>query len=224
MTGTGNDIVALNAINIARTKQPNFYSKIISAAEKQLFDQQYSGKIAFEHFVWLFWSVKESAYKFLQRFNPDLVFSPTNTIIDALGLPGLPASAYALNNTGVFGFDEQTTCRGSVHFKSHALYFRSVITEEFIFSAVNAADDFANTGWGINKISSNQPAAQSSEVRKLLHHRLDQLFPANTFRVKKSEHGWPVIMDGENELPVPVSFAHHDHYIAYSFQLDGSRS
>ena len=42
MNSTGNDIVALKAINIARTKQPNFYRKIISAAEKAFIDQRFS--------------------------------------------------------------------------------------------------------------------------------------------------------------------------------------
>ena len=36
MISAGNDIVALNAINITRTKQPRFYSKILSAAEIEL--------------------------------------------------------------------------------------------------------------------------------------------------------------------------------------------
>ena len=72
MISTGNDIVALKAINVARTKQQNFYSKIITVSEKALYDEHFSGRLLFEHFVWLAWSVKESVFKYLQRINPDL--------------------------------------------------------------------------------------------------------------------------------------------------------
>jgi len=55
MTSTGNDIVALNAIAIARTKQNRFYSKILSPSEKNLYSQAGFSKIPFENFVWLLW-------------------------------------------------------------------------------------------------------------------------------------------------------------------------
>ncbi|MGZ3833295.1 MAG: 4'-phosphopantetheinyl transferase family protein, partial [Mucilaginibacter sp.] len=87
MISTGNDIVALKTINIARTKQQNFYRKIISASEKDLYDRQISDKLPFDVFVWLLWSVKESGYKYLQRITPELVFSPTKIIITQLALP-----------------------------------------------------------------------------------------------------------------------------------------
>ena len=84
MLGTGNDIVALAAINVERTRQSNFYSKILSLSEQQLYNELQS-QLPFENFVWLAWSVKESAYKFLKRFMPDLVFSPTKIMITNLG-------------------------------------------------------------------------------------------------------------------------------------------
>src|SRR5437879_4917257 len=87
MMSTGNDIVALKAINIARTKQYNFYKKVISVSEKDLYDRQFSDKIPFENFIWLLWSVKESVYKYLQRITPQLVFSPARIIISQIHLP-----------------------------------------------------------------------------------------------------------------------------------------
>ena len=44
MISTGNDIVALKAINVARTKQPNFYQKIFPFPKKNFIDQQFSDK------------------------------------------------------------------------------------------------------------------------------------------------------------------------------------
>src|ERR1700742_5173867 len=84
---TGNDIVALKAIDVARTHLPNFYSKILTPPEKSIYDDKVKDGLPFELFVWLLWSIKESAYKFLQRNNPSLVFSPSKIIILALDHP-----------------------------------------------------------------------------------------------------------------------------------------
>src|ERR1700739_3692703 len=77
MTSTGNDIVALTAINVARTKQPNFYSRIVTSGEQELYYSTLQDQLPFEHFVWLVWSVKESAFKYLKRVDPGLIFSPS---------------------------------------------------------------------------------------------------------------------------------------------------
>jgi phosphopantetheinyl transferase (holo-ACP synthase) len=216
MISTGNDIVALKAINIARTKQPNFYKKILSVSEKELYDQQFSGKILLENFVWLLWSVKESAYKYLQRITPDLVFSPTRTIVSQITLP--------VNNTTIklegCGFDDDHVYTALVTFGADTLYSCSIIDDEFIFSVVNHGDSFEDTSWGIKLIDSNEAEYQSKAVRAFLIDRLNILFPGDDLQIGKSTHGYPVILKGEVEIPVPVSLAHHDRYVAYSFQMN----
>ena len=92
MSGTGCDIVALKAINVARSQQSRFYSKIIVDAEKSFYDKALSAVMPVEHFVWLAWSVKESVYKFLQRGKPDLVFSPSKIVIYQLSFPAQTSS------------------------------------------------------------------------------------------------------------------------------------
>ena len=204
MLGTGNDIVALAAINVERTRQVNFYSKILSHSEHQL----YSGlqiQLPFENFVWLAWSVKESAYKFLKRFTPELVFSSTKIIISKLE-PGPE-------------FEGSDVYTGTVQFKTHQLYFRTIVNQNYIFSVVNFKDDFTHTRWAIRRIDSSDHIQQSAEVRKLLLGDLADLQPGNNFTVNKSSYGWPVITEDEQEMPLPVSLAHHGHYVAYSFQL-----
>jgi len=216
MISTGNDIVALKAINIARTKQLNFYKKILSNSEKDLYDRQFSDKIPFENFVWLLWSVKESTYKYLQRITPELVFSPTRTIISQLELPVYDA---AIKFEGQ-GFDDKTVYKGVVTFGDHTLYSRSVIGEEFIFSVVNQEDSFENTCWGIQLIASVTSADQSKAVRIILIDRLKAIFPDDNLQIVKSPHCYPVLFKDGVEVLIPVSLAHHNHYVAYSFQID----
>ncbi len=214
MISTGNDIVALKAINVARTTQPNFYQKIISVSEEALFDQL-SDRIPLEHFVWLLWSVKESAYKYLQRITPDLVFSPTRTVIDHLELPSI--------NTVVklegCGFADEPVYKGIVTIADEKLYFRSIISDDFIFSVVSGSNDFENTCWGIGSIDSTEPDEQSKAVRILLKNKLKILFPNEDLQISKSLHSYPVIIKDEMEFSIVVSLAHHDHYVAYSFVL-----
>ncbi len=78
MKSAGNDIVALNAVDHQRTVSANFYSKFIIPAEQDLYKQSPAMEtVSFCSFVWLLWSVKESAYKFVKRLQPELIFSPS---------------------------------------------------------------------------------------------------------------------------------------------------
>jgi len=203
MTSTGNDIVALTSINVSRIKQPNFHSRIISSIESDLYYSDLEEQLAFEHFVWLAWSVKESTYKYLKRFDTGLIFSsPKMRIVE------LRRVAEYLH--------------GAVQCGDQMLYFQSLVTNEFIFSIVNDTADFSETYWDIKQIDSADPAAQSSAVRELLLEKLVELFPATDLQITKSPYGWPIIANEEGELPTPVSFTHHDNFVAYSFQLTDS--
>lgn len=215
MTSTGNDIVALKAINVARTKKFKFYSKIIVASEKEIFDKRDHGDLAFETFVWLLWSIKESAYKYLQRLIPELVFSPIKTLVQRIEFP---ASSLAQEFEGI-GFEGTAVCQGTVSFGSDLLFFRSMISGEFIFSVVNGEDDFESTSWGIQLIDSADPADQSKQARAFLTARLNKQLPGTNLQISKNPDGIPILLNGVEEIDLPVSLAHHDHYVAYSFQL-----
>ncbi len=204
MLGTGNDIVALAAINVERTRQARFYSKILSSSEQRLC-ADFEHQLPVENFVWLAWSVKESVYKFLQKFMPDLVFSPTKIIITTL------ETGLSLEDKGAYN--------GMVQYHNYTLYFRTIMDRGYIFSVVNFSDDFTGTHWGVKQIESSGHAYQSSAVREFLLTDLHKLLPGNNFTIDKSRHGWPMIMNNNKEIPLPVSLAHHDRYVAYSFQL-----
>ncbi len=215
MISTGNDIVALKAINISRTKQQNFYRKIITDAEKALYNKQFSDKIPFEQFVWLLWTIKESVYKYLQRINPGLVFSPTRIVIGQIEPPNY-------NHMSIFesrGFNEQSVYKAIAKFGPHTLYARSIVTEDFIFSVVNHINSFEQVLWGIKPIDSSDPVHQSKAVRAFTIAMLKSLLPDAELEVGKSVHGYPILLKNGIEIPVPISLAHHDHFVAYSFQV-----
>lgn len=216
MNSTGNDIVSLNEIDITRTRQPRFYSKILAASEIAAYDR-YKAVITFENFVWLSWSIKESAYKFLQRNNPGLVFSPTRCIVTKLEIPSeyltIDESNTVLQGTG---FDDQPVFKGVITVGAQSLYSRSIVNSEFIFSAVNQDNDFDETGWGLKWINDASSDNQSAEVRSFLLAKLKSELSSDDLQIAKNDQGCPVLVNVE--MHIPVSLAHHGHWVGYSYQ------
>lgn len=221
MTSTGNDIVALNAIDIIRTKQHNFYSKILSNSEILLYDAFGSGGMPFENFVWLCWSIKESAFKYLQRNDPDLIFTPVKFVIKEFELPPV-FTIENLNTTTAecTGFDDTPVIKGLVNHGPFRLYSRSVLYAEFIMSVVSHQNSFEKTCWGVQFIADADHNQQSEAVRQFLTARLLQLYSNGDFRVSKNLNGIPILLNGTEETPIPVSLSHHGQFVAYAFESD----
>jgi phosphopantetheinyl transferase (holo-ACP synthase) len=220
MISTGNDIVSVNAINITRTKQYKFYSKILSGSENPLYKEFGLAGIPFENFIWLLWSIKESAYKFLQRNDPDLIFTPVKFVVKSLFLP----PAYTVINVNATkieetGFNNVACIKGVISFGSYTLYSRSIIHHEFIHSVLNYYDNFESTCWGVKLIDDSSNENQSKEVRLFLFERLQHLYGADDFKIRKNLHGCPILLKGTEEYVIPVSLSHHENIVGYSFQI-----
>jgi phosphopantetheinyl transferase (holo-ACP synthase) len=219
MPSTGNDIIALDTINKQRSNDSRFYAKILSGAEQLLYQQPALSSIPFENYVWLCWSVKESAYKYLKRTIHGLVFSPTKISILQIDCP-------ADNNVTEFenGEWEGIACSekcytGYLVFEGTPFYFRSKIYRELIATVVSEDENFAHTHWGIKTIFHTNTVHQSGAVRSFLLNRLHAILPAKDLRIEKTLAGYPIILHKNEELPLSVSFAHHGRFVAYSFLL-----
>ena len=215
MISTGNDIIALKAVNVARTKQQNFYSKIITDTEKALYDEHFSERLPFEQFIWLAWSVKESIFKYLQRIDPELVFSPSKIKISELE----PPSAAGISHFEGRDFKKGAVYEGVIDYSPHTFYSRTIITDDFIFSVVNHVNNFEKVMWGLKKIDSTDADDQSKAVRAFALAMLKTLFPDSELEIDKNRHSCPIILKNDVEIPVPISLAHHDHWVTYSFQI-----
>ncbi|RZA02088.1 MAG: 4-phosphopantetheinyl transferase family protein [Sphingobacteriaceae bacterium] len=217
MKSAGNDIVALNAIDIQRTRDARFYSKFIADSELAIYQHQ-SLPLPFEIFVWLLWSVKESAYKYLQRHDAGLVFSPIKFVVVGLNiLPNFVLTPVAGNY-----WDNDTPTNyitGTVSYGHTQLYFQSYITPDFITSAVNNDEQFAQVHCGIQSIEQTDSEHQSIAVRELALAQLRSVLNADNLHITKSEIGYPVVLKGDESLDVALSFAHHDRWVGYSFVL-----
>ena len=218
MKSAGNDIVALIAIDIQRTRDARFYSKFITDSELSTY-QQLSTSIPFEIFVWLLWSVKESAYKYLQRHDAGLQFSPIKFIVEQLNIP---ADFNLTSFTGIYWDSEETPAKyitGSVSLGNTRLYLRSYLTLDLITSVVDANEQFDNVYWGIQLIEQTDHQHQSQAVRNFALVKIKSLLAIDDIRIVKSEIGYPVVMEGGTPLEVDLSFAHHARWVGYSFVL-----
>ena len=216
MLSTGNDIVSLNAINVTRTKKPNFYSKILTPTETALHQQPCFANIPFEIFVWLLWSIKESAFKYLQRIDVDILFTPVKFEVREVQIPSkfnlLNFNTAELKGTGFGGLN---SIRATIKFGDYILYSNSLIYQEFVATVVNNNEDFGKTHWGIKRIESDDIEIQSVGVRAFLAKSL----PDKNIIISKNLQGIPVMLKDDLELSIPISFSHHEYYVAYSFQL-----
>jgi hypothetical protein len=199
---TGNDIVALSATDRERTTRPRFYSRILDTGEQALYDQQALAGLSFDNYVWLLWSIKESVYKYKQRTDPGLVFSPTKIPVRQVRPP--------------FGDPFYTATIGDT------LYSRSIVRDDIITTVVSGDENFANTRWGFEPIETAGHAHQSAAVRVSLVRELNAALPCENLQISKNPDGCPVILDGEEQLNIPVSLAHHDRWVAWSFLLPAS--
>lgn len=222
MRSIGNDIVALKAINKQRSTDARFYSKFITRSEQALYQQLPVNSMPFENYVWLLWSVKESAYKYLKRTDPDLVFAPSKITVKQLDIPAEPlafepwGSCWEGNASGG-GF-----YTGQLVNNADTLYFRSVINTELITSIVTNDPSFENVYFGIQLIRNNDHENQSRSVRELLLTRLKSVLPYADLTIGKSDSGYPLVLYDGKDLNIPVSLAHHEQVVAYCCYLPGS--
>ena len=218
MISTGNDIISLDYIDIHRTRQKQFYNKVLTNSELKLYNNDDVLQMPFELFVWLAWSIKESAFKYLKRHVSDLIFSPLkmniqsikgpapNTIIDIQGLPYEATS-----------FLEQISYLATIEAGPYLFHSRSIINQELIYTIVNQDESFRNVWWGIKAIDAQDHKNQSAEVRSFLLKKLQEVLPYHTLSLSQNLHGCPVINDEKKEVNIPVSLTHHHGLVAYSF-------
>ncbi len=219
MKSTGNDIVALKYVDTERTTRYRFYSKILSDSEQALYYQPQFEEMPFENYIWLLWSVKESAYKYLKRIIPGLIFSPTKFIIQNITIPGRPGVTELENNQWENTGYVDEFYSGKVIYGTEFFCFRSKINEDWVATVVNDNEHFDNVYWGVQSIDDAGYYHQSKAARTLLLNKLNFFFQ-DDFQIKKSPFGYPVILKGIQNMHIPASLAHDDHFVAYSFILN----
>lgn len=210
----GNDIVALEATNAARTCQSRFYSKFLTTTETELFEKC-KFFITQEHFIWLCWSIKESVYKFQQRLQPQLAFAAGKISIQEISTPLQLQSLADLNGLTEGNFIPVEHCFTSVAaINSILCYSYSFITEYYIYTITANKKNCNNLHWGIKKIDAVDHNIQSASVRQFVSQKLSCVLDTEAIEIRKDTAGIPYLQQNPQ---IPVSFSHHYKYVAYAF-------
>ncbi len=219
MISAGNDIVSLTATNVTRTKSPEFYAKIISPAEKKLSNKLDQAVLPFDRFVWLLWSIKESAYKYLHRLDPGIVFTPVKFEVQSIEIPlGFICAESGADKISAEGFEGSITFNGLVIFGDKKLFSRTMVFSDFIASFVNIDNDFAHVFWGIKRIEDSAYQLQSGAVREFVLDELAVVSGLENLAIEKNDDEIPFLLSNGRRLEVPVSLSHHERWVAFSAQ------
>jgi phosphopantetheinyl transferase (holo-ACP synthase) len=219
MSSTGNDIVSLDLINKERSNDSSFYLKIITPSEEALGRQVELAHLLFERYVWLCWSIKESAFKYLQREHPQIVFSPVKMVIQNITAPAIIPGMQPIEDAWEGDASGEENYTGTLTAEGNTYYFRSKISSAIIATIVSDDEKFNGVVWGISQVAHSNADHQSEQVRSFVLKRLQTFFPGKILHIEKVPGGYPVIMEGKEELDLAVSFAHHGRTVSYSLQL-----
>jgi phosphopantetheinyl transferase (holo-ACP synthase) len=216
----GNDIVALGSINRPRSNDIRFHSKFITPNELALYQTPAIAVIPFESFVWLLWSVKEAVYKYQKRLQPGLVFSPIKIVVRSIVIPALHEGDQTDINIGERDTPGDDCCNGEVESGEYKLHFRSIINEQLIASIVGHEPSFKNTYWGIRSIEHTNHQDQSLAVRQALLNKIRTIIPQGNLTLQQSPVGYPMLFNNGIDSQMLISFAHHGHFLFYSFHFN----
>jgi len=218
MISAGNDIVSLEAVNVTRSKSPEFYAKILHPAEEKLYNTLDPSILPFVEYVWLLWSVKESAYKYLRRLDHTTPFIPVRLEVQSVGFPpGFARSSIGTEELTGCGFASLATVSGSIIFEGITLFYRTLFYNELIASVVNDSDNFEDIHWGLKWTPDRTYAHQSALVREFAVGSLQLALGLSGLVIDKNELGVPIVLKDVIELDMPISLSHHGVWVGYSF-------
>lgn len=219
MISVGNDIVDLQIINIERTRQAQFYNKILQPQEVALYNKL--SILPFESFVWLMWSIKEAVYKFFKRNNPALAFSPKKIVARALHLPAnfrLQPLREKVNESGISVAGQPI--KSVITFNDAEVFSTSLVFNQLVHSIVYTSEK-SNIYQGIKHINPGEQSLQSVLVRRFAVQKIENLLHLPSLKIVNNAADCPLVLNDKDEaVNALVSLSHHGSYVAYAVAID----
>jgi hypothetical protein len=167
-------------------------------------------------------SVKEAAFKYLHRLDPETVFTPVKFVVSSLEVPQyLAISEFGTQEMIANGFDGHVTWNSVASFKGHRLYAKTLVCREFISSVVNHSENFGDVFWGIKRVEDTGYKLQSAAVRQFAIEHLEEVLGLNRLTVGKNTEEVPILLNDDASIGVPISLSHHGNWVGYSFYYLG---
>ncbi len=217
----GNDIVYLYAKNcINRAEDTRFVNKVLHPSEIRFLEKTPYKNL----YLWLFWSVKEAAYKCAKRACPDFKFSPAKIFVENIHTRALHIDIKTNKFAGATNHKKviiQNTPTYQVNTPSGIFYGQTFFYQDFVYTNVcGNATDFNQLKWSIKSINNNTRQSQSSGIREFFisdYLQASNHLHAPNAEIRKKQHSYPELFINEKKQPLSLSFTHDDIYIAYAF-------
>jgi phosphopantetheinyl transferase (holo-ACP synthase) len=217
LTSVGNDIIDLSAVDSQRSADFKFYSKFLTKSEQDLC-QNVSEDISIIEGVWLLWSIKESVYKYLKRYQPQLIFSPIGIVVRQINIPTFPLIIGNESLNTEIANHPSVLYTGNLSAGNETLHFRSTIQFGFISTIVDKNAVFENVYWGVSRIHLTDQASQSDLVRSFTLAKLKEICSDGLFSITKTVSGYPIILNHGVKTDIILSLAHHSRFVSYCFK------
>lgn len=190
----GNDVIDLSEVDHERTNQLRFYSKIISPIELEFYNNiEELSAIPLSIFVWMCWSIKESAYKYIKRLQPEILFAPLKFKI----------THFSLSNNNQF--------LSIVNFQSNVVNCATTFNTDFILThtylqqiADTSIQIFDNTKGEYGNVKEWFLKNQSTQNVDIIKHKV----------------GYPEFFVNEVNSQMILSFSDHGKYLSYAFLVN----
>jgi len=193
----GNDIVDLQlAARESNWQRPGFLQKLFSSRE--IHDIQSAEDP--NRMVWLYWSMKETAYKCISRMVSKRFYAPIQLIC-----------ALESHSKG------QVT--GTVRYGKLQIHTISDVTEEYISTFTKHPD--INTYHETLQMSLPEVANASQTLRHKITSFLsaNMAIPTTGFAIIKDNLGIPSLRDLKKGNTFPISISHHGHFGSFTLPL-----
>lgn len=193
----GNDIIDLSeVITCTNARKQRFLDKICTLAEQEFLNHQQEA----DNWMWLLWSMKESAWKAHFRNSSIRKFNPKSMqcVVSNLNAKGGSVS-------GVVSVENK-------QYQTNTFWSRDLIHTTATFTGSVVSHNFFN-------ISSDNPFAQSLNVREKVCQMVSVYLNCSfdAISIEKNECGVPqIVVDGVNSK-IQLSISHHGRYGAYAF-------
>ncbi|WP_299223386.1 4'-phosphopantetheinyl transferase superfamily protein [uncultured Psychroserpens sp.] len=186
----GNDIVDLKHITqTSNWLRPRFLEKIFTRKEQEIIlnSENQNQK------VWLFWSMKEAAYKSHIRYNNKRFFNPKK-----------------------FECKLNSKSKGEVLFENTIHHTFSVISKDYIYT-IARQDVEHKIESSIIMVDASSYFKQSMLLRDFFLKSISKTkeLDLNTLSIRKSQLGVPELFKLTKKLPYVFSFTHCGHYAAF---------
>lgn len=208
----GNDIVDKKHFNIEELFSNFRFQRKVFSSEELEYLSQFSGNSHIEKGIVL-WSLKESAYKAISRYNPSVVFAYKSFV-------AYPDSNYIEYNS--------TKLYSKVYTSSDYIYSYCIDKKEYIDMACNQIDPIVQLEQATLERNLNYPEDMSQE--SFLTRFQSKLLLAKSLSLKSDE---PILIDRQRDalgkvippiavlpkrnISIPISITHHGRFAASMF-------